>query len=325
MTTCFFILKFMTNKKKSKPKTPLKLGYIANLNESVLTALKFFSKEKQVFPKNLFSSLPIIVGSGNAYNIAKALFNSQAAIFADESSFKKTIKACQSLILKKVIKEVLVISASGEKDSVWELKLAKEKKLKTILFTCNRESTAAKMADKVFVFKKLPEPYTYNVSTYLGMILAQEKGDAKKIKSFIENLSWPKSLANYKAYSFVLPDELEPLAPMIEIKRDELFGSHLSLRAFSEGQARHAKFVIPRKEELVISLGENKYFGLKNSRWEIKTKKKMNFSLALSICYYIIGKIQEQKPAYFKKNIKNYCQSGSLAYNKKEGFSVIVE
>lgn len=298
---------------------------LANLDESVLAALDFFSQEKQVFPKKLFTSLPFIVGSGNAYNIAKALFNDQAAIFANESDFRKLSKSYQSLITKKVIKEALIISASGEKDSVWEIELAKKLKLKTILFTCNKDSKAAKIADQVFIFKKISEPYTYNVSTYLGMIMAQEKAKAQDIASFIKNLKFPSNFRDYKAFAFVLSDDLAPLAPMLEIKRDELFGPHLSLRAFSQGQARHAKFVNLWEKELIISLGENKIFGLKNNRWEINIKKNSSFSQALALCYYIIGKIQKNNPSYFQKNIANYCETGSQGYNKKQKISAIVE
>jgi hypothetical protein len=43
---------------------------------------------------------------------------------------------------------------------------------------------------------------------------------------------------------------------MLDIKRHELFGPKVSLRAFSFGEARHAKFVIRDKKELVISFGK---------------------------------------------------------------------
>lgn len=297
---------------------------LPNLDESVIAALDFFQTEKSVFPKNLFQNLPIIIGSGNAYNTAQVIFNDIPAIFASESNFQIIIKKYQKLIKKGLITEALIISASGEKDSVWELKLAKKMGLNTILFTHTKNSSATKLADKVYIFKKLPEPYTYNVSTYLGIMLAKDKKLAKEISSFIKSLSFPKNFAKYKAYSFILPNEISAIAPMLEIKRHELFGPHLSIRAFSEGEARHAKFVIPWDEELVISLGDNKFFGQSAHRWEIKNNKKFSNSLAMALCYFIIGKIQTSKPPYFKKNINEYCAQGSLAYNKEKEFSVIV-
>ena len=111
---------------------------------------------------------------------------------------------------------------------------------------------------------------------------------------------------------------------MLEIKRNELFGSYVSLRAFSFGEARHAKFVNNSDKELVISFGENKYFGLKANRLEIKIPRNAGSSFIMALSYYLVGKIQAAKPAYFKKNIASFCQTGPLAYGSKKPFSVIV-
>jgi len=298
---------------------------IPNLDESVLAALNFFIKESPKFPDKLFNALPIIVGSGNAYNAGRVIFRNQAGFFANESNFKKILKDYRPLIKTGLIKEALIISASGEKDSVWEIKLAKKLALKTILFTCESNSSAAKIADQVFIFKKLREPYTYNVSTYLAMILAAEKAQAKKILLALKNLPFPKDFANYKAYSFILPDEFIDIAPMLEIKRHELFGPRLSIRAFSQGEARHAKFVIPWDKELIISFGENKFFGAKKQRWEIKIEKQTKAALIMALSYFIIGKIQAIKPSYFKNHIKDYCNNGAIAYGETQPFSVMVD
>lgn len=307
-----------TNTKKVKTET------IPNLDQVVINALNFFDKEMPKFPKKIFSGIAFIVGSGNAYNAARVIFGDKAAIFASESNFKRIIRDYQPIINKAIIKEALIISASGEKDSVWELELAKKHGLKTILFTCSPDSSAAKLADKVFVFNKLKEPYTYNTSTYLAMILGATQESPKKILKAIKNLRFPRNFANYKAYSFILPDALADIAPMLEIKRHELFGPHLSIRAFSEGEARHAKFVNPWNKELVISLADNKFFGYKENRWEIKNVK-FEAALTMALCYFIIGKIQEAKKPYFRNNIAKYCLEGPKAYGKKSAFSVIVD
>jgi hypothetical protein len=113
---------------------------------------------------------------------------------------------------------------------------------------------------------------------------------------------------------------------MLEIKQRELFGPKLNIKAFSQGEARHAKYLIPWQKELVISIGEkNKYFGDKDSHWDINLPKNHNYAYMLSLTYYLIGKIQEAKPDYFKKNIENYCQEyGPKAYNKTKPFDIIV-
>lgn len=298
---------------------------LPNLNETLLKALDFFKKEEPPKLKLAISDLPIIVGSGNAFNTGKILFSKQLAIFANESNFINKLKSARSLIKKNIITQAIIISASGEKDAAWEIKEAKKNKLKTTLLTCSPNSSGAKLADKVIVYKKIAEPQTYNISTYLGMILSKTQENPKKIDEFIKKLKLKKSFNNYKAYSFILPDEFASITPMLDIKRHELFGPNLSIRAFSFGDARHAKFVMPTEKELVISLGKNKYFGLASHRWEIKLPKEYNYAFVMALTYYLIGKIQESKPPYYKKNIAKYCQEGPLAYGKKEAFDIIVK
>ncbi|MFA5871801.1 MAG: hypothetical protein WC858_03670 [Parcubacteria group bacterium] len=299
---------------------------IDDLNESVLKALDFFSKNRPpIFDLKKFN-LPFVVGSGNAYNTGLILFSDKAAIFADESNFKNIIKSYDPIIKKGLIKDAIVISASGEKDSVWEVELARKYGLKATLLTCSANSSAAKVANKVFVYRKIAEPYTYNVSTYLGMILSATRENPAQIKKLVQSLRLPKNFSKYRSYSFVLPDRFGNICPMLDIKKSELFGSHLSLRAFPEGHARHAKFVIPTEKELVMSIGvKNKYFGHPKHRWDVALPASASFGLVLCLTYYLVGKIQESKPPYFKKNIEAYCQDyGPKAYGKKEKFDLIV-
>jgi hypothetical protein len=296
-----------------------------SLNLSTIKALEFLSQNKLAKINLRKYAFPIVIGSGNAYNAGQIIFANQKAIFANESNCKEVFKKYQDLIKKKIVKETVIISASGEKDSVWEIKLAKQKKLKTTLLTCSPSSSAAKLADEVIAFDKLTEPYTYNVSTYLSMILAASGEKAQDILSFILKLNLPKNFRKYRAYSFILPDEVSNVAAMLEIKKSELFGPNLSLRAFSYGEARHAKFVIRERDELVISLGENKYFGDPKSRLEIKNIKNIGPGLSMALGYFLIGLIQEAKPDYFGKHIKNFCADyGYKAYPGAKPFSVIV-
>jgi hypothetical protein len=296
-----------------------------SLNLSTIKALEFLSQNKLAKINLKKYSFPIVIGSGNAYNAGQIIFAKQKAIFANESNCQEVFKKYQDLIKKKIIKEAVVISASGEKDSIWELKLAKQKKLKTTLLTCSPHSSAAKLADEVIAFDKLAEPYTYNVSTYLSMILAASGEKASDILSFILKLKMPSNFRRYRAYSFILPDEVSSVAAMLEIKKSELFGPNLSLRAFSYGEARHAKFVIREKDELVISLGENKYFGHPKSRFQIKNIKNIGPGLSMALGYFLIGLIQETKSNYFEQHIKNFCTDyGYKAYPGAKPFAVIV-
>lgn len=299
---------------------------IINLDQAVINALDLFAQNRP--PKLDISkfSLPFVVGSGNAYNTGTIIFSDKAAIFADESNFKSLIESYKPVIEKGLITQAIIISASGEKDSIWEIELAKKHGLFTTLLTCSPGSSATKIADEVLTYRKVAEPYTYNTSTYLGMILSATQEDPAAIKSLVEKIDLPESFSSYESFAFVLPDRFASICPMLDIKKSELFGPYLSLRAFPEGHARHAKFVIPSEKELVISIdSENKYFGDHNHRWNINLPENISFGGMLCITYYLVGKIQESKHAYFKDNIENYCNDyGPKAYGKDTPFDVIV-
>lgn len=299
---------------------------IINLSDDVLATLDFFTQNPPP-PLDISSfNLPFVVGSGNAYNTGTIIFSKQSAIFADESNFKTIIPAFEKAISNKLMTQAVIISASGGKDSVWEIELAKQYGLHTTLLTTKAESPAAKIANKTYVFLSIAEPYTYNTSTYMGMVLAATGENPQTIKEYISSLEIPENFDSYKAYSFVVPDTFLNVCPMLDIKKDELFGPHVSLRAFSQGHARHAKFVIRSKDELVISLGEkNDYFGDPESRWNIFPPKDMGFAGIMALTYFIVGKIQKSKPQYFAENIANYVNDyGPKAYGSDKPFDLIV-
>lgn len=296
------------------------------LDEIVKKSLYFFVKNPPpTFDVSKYS-LPFVVGSGNGFNTGKILFSKQAAIYADESQFKTMVTSYKPAIDKGLITDVVVISASGEKDSIWEVELAKQLQLKTTLLTCRSNSSAATIADDVYTYKSIAEPYTYNTSTYLGMILSGTGERAQDILAFIEHLTFPKDLSVYEAYAFILADAYMQIAPMIEKKRDELFGPHVMVRACAEGYARHASFVHPWEKELVMSIGfKNIFFGNPNHRWDILLPEHANYGTVMALLYYLCGKLQRVKPDYFSQNIEAFCTDyGPKAYGKPEKFDVIV-
>ncbi len=297
---------------------------LPNLDKIVISALDLFIN--QAPPKLILKrdSQPFVIGSGNAYNTGKIIFSKRPNVFANESNLKCKLIAHLELIKSGVIKQAIIISASGEKDASKEVSEAKKYGLETVLMTCDANSSAAKLADTSIIYKKIAEPQTYNTSTYLGMILSSSGEKAQDIKKFVTEFKIPKNFSKYSAYSFIIPDEMAEITPMLDIKKHELFGPHLSIRSFSYGEARHAKFVMPWEKELVISLGDNKYFGLPEHRLQIKMPKKYGAGLVMALTYYLIGKIQEAKTPYFKKNVAKYCQEGPKAYGKKEPFEIIV-
>lgn len=302
------------------------MNKIIDLDECVLTTLDFFATNPPPSLDINQFNLPFVVGSGNAYNTGLIVFSGKAAVFADESNFKEILPAYKKAIDQKLITQAVIISASGGKDSVWEIELAKKNGLETTLLTTKKDSPAAQIADKLYVFQSLDEPYTYNTSTYMGMILAATHENAAEIKHYIESLLFPDNFNTYKSYAFVLPDQFMNVCPMLEIKKDELFGPHISIRAFSQGHARHAKFVNRSQDELVISIGKkNEYFGEPNHRWDIFPPAAMSFAGIMAVTYYIVGRIQKSKQQYFKENIGNYVSDyGPKAYGSDKPFDLIV-
>lgn len=296
------------------------------LDEIVIQTLDFFVKNPTPsFDSNQFT-FPFVVGSGNAYNTGTIIFSGKAAVFADESNFRQLLPAYKKAIDEKLITEAVIISASGGKDSIWEIEEAKKYGLKTFLLTTKEDAPAAKLSDKKYVFQSIDEPYTYNTSTYMGMILAETKENPHEIKNYIEQIKLPNNFSEYKAYTFVLPDEFLNICPMLVIKKDELFGPHVSIRAFSQGHARHAKFVNRSKDELVITINaKNEYFGDQQGRLDIEIPNIFSFAGIMAATYYIVGKIQRSKPQYFKENVSNYVSDyGPKAYGSDTPFDLIV-
>jgi hypothetical protein len=319
-------IKMNYNENMSKIKQIMTSDKLPNLNASVLSGLDFFIKNEPPRLSRRQASFCFVVGSVNAYNTGRMLFADRPTIFAEESNFSELLKIYRPLIKNKTIKEAIIISASGEKDSVWEIRAAKKAGLKTTLLTCAPKSTAAGLADYNLLFEKNPEPYSYNFSTYLGMLLAATGERPQDIKKFVRSIKISKKLKLYNYFTFILPDRYRPIVDMINVKDDELFGPYSKLRAYSEGNARHAKFICESPRELVISFGQNKFFGLSKNRLNIKLPKNANYGTILSASYYIIGFIQAAWPAYFKKGLPDYCQkSGPRPYGQKKPFSIIVK
>ena len=300
---------------------------IPNLDQTVIQALDFFiANPPPSLDVKQFKS-PFVVGSGNAFNTGAILFSARDAKLADESNFRSIIASSNKKTQDGSLKDAVVISASGGKDSVWEIELAKQHGLKTTLLTTKAQSDAAKIADEVIVYKSIAEPYTYNTSTYMGMILSATGENPARIKEFIEGLKLPENFGTHKSFAFVVPDKFMQICSMLDIKDNELFGPHSAIRAYSQGHARHAKFVIRDPEELVMSLGQkNDFFGDPNHRWDVDLPNRIDYAGIMAMAYYIVGKIQGSKPPYFKENIARYVSGdGPAAYGPTtKPFTVIV-
>ncbi len=289
---------------------------LINLDEAVLKALNFFTTIKlPSLPANKFGR-PLVVGSGNAAVTGKILYAEQDAVFADESNYLQKLKAVPD------IDGAVLISASGGKHAPLIAHELQRRKIETVLLTNNHGAPARLCVPDTIVFPKLPEPYTYNTSTYLGMILAKTKENPKLILQHLQQIPIPKHLKRYDAFFLIVPEQLELVRELFLTKFDELFGGRVSGRVFTLSQAKHAKTVVPSDTELFISFGwKNTVFG--KNRMQIPLPAKAGYGMMMAVGYYTIGQIQKQHPPYFKRNIEQYVREAGKLFGER--ITVMVE
>ncbi|MEM4634139.1 MAG: hypothetical protein QW275_03225 [Candidatus Anstonellaceae archaeon] len=283
---------------------------LPTLDECVIDALSLFACQPPPKLDLPHFSRPLVVGSGNAAVTGKILFEGSDAVFADESTYLAKLSSIHS------IDGCVLISASGGKHAPIIAKEVSKRKLPIILLTNNPNAPASKFASHTIVFPKNPEPYTYNTSTYLGMVLAKTGENPLLIKKFLEGIRVPSNLGKYNAFFILVPLEMEPVREMFLAKFDELFGPKVVGRAFTLEQAKHAKTVVGSDSELFIGLGESAR-RLSRRCLDISLPPKASYATLIAAGYYIIGKIQGQHPPYFKDSIESYLERASKDFHEK--------
>ena len=294
------------------------LKNIPSLDTCVLGALELFSGAKIPRIKIPFKR-PLVVGSGNAEATGRILFEGEDCVFANESNFLEKLRRVRGL------GGVVVISASGQKHAPLVARHSKKRAKRVVLITSNPLAPAGKFADKIFVFPKQREPYTYNTSTYLAMILGKTLENPKKIHSFIKRKIEPigfSSLGKFKKYYLLVPPRFSEIRRMFHVKFIELFGREIARDVETTEYVKHATTVVPSKDELFISFGErNRIWG--RHKLNIPLSRAAGYGEIMAVGYYVIGKIQEAHKPYFKKNIERYCKEASRVFRQK--ISPIVE
>ncbi|MDA1197351.1 MAG: hypothetical protein O2779_05315 [Nanoarchaeota archaeon] len=283
---------------------------IIGLDECVLSALKLFIDVG--IPELHLGDYkrPLVVGSGNAAATGKIILEGSDAVFADEGTYLSHLGVVDGAIL---------ISASGGKHAPIIATELKKREIETRLLTCNKNAEAKTLVKETFVFPKQAEPYTYNTSTYMSMILGKTKEDPKKILDYITTTIVPlipTDFKNYTAFYLIVPARFDSMREMLLTKFDELFGSMVNGRVFTVGQTKHAKTVIANSKELFISFGEkNTLFG--EHRLDIPLPADADYAALMAIGYFVIGNIQKQHPAYFKDNIEEYVKNASNLFGSE--------
>jgi hypothetical protein len=285
---------------------------IINLDECVLNALNLFIEKK--IPKYHLNEFhrPLVVGSGNGAVTGKIIFEDTDAVFADESNYLRKLSSASG------VDGCILVSSSGGKHAPIIAKELKKRGIKVILLTNNDSAPAKEFCYKTYLFPKNSEPYTYNTSTYMGMIISKTKENPRRILLAINKLKpkIPKNLNKFDSFFFIIPEEFENISGMFLTKFDELFGPIISARVFTPEQDKHAKTIIQSDKELFVGLGyENKTLG--KNRFNIKIEKNMGYASMTALGYYFIGQIQKQNKPYFKDNIQRYVKEVSKIFNEE--------
>ncbi len=301
------------------------IEHIPDLDVAVLGALELFQKTS--IPKmNLgVYKHPLVVGSGNAEATGRIICEKVDALFASESNFEEKLRKIDA------IDGVVLISASGEKHAPIIAKKTRALGKHVTLITNSKNSSASHELDHLhdydeYIFPKNREPYTYNTSTYMGMILGATGEDAGEILKFIEERVTTFDLPDLSAYDkffLIVPARFSGIIRMLQVKFIELFGRVIAHDIETSEYMKHAVTVVP-SDELFISFGEeNTVWGNPKNRLFVPLPENADYGAMMAIGYYIIAQIQKQHQAYFKENIATYVVEASKAFGQK--ISAIVE
>ena len=168
---------------------------LPDLDVVTLAALELFENTQlPVLNVNRFRH-PLVLGSEGALATARAIFANQNVVFANENNY-------EAAIFSGEVDGAYIFSASGSKHAVTFAKALSQRDIPTVLVTNTKRSPAeiASPEMDVRVFPKNREPYTYNASTYMGMLLAATGENPTEIKDFIINKVAPVIPDNIGGY-----------------------------------------------------------------------------------------------------------------------------
>jgi hypothetical protein len=295
---------------------------LIDLDECVINALDLFMDPATAFPRPNLAQFkrPLVVGSGNAIATGKIIFDNKDAVYADEGSYPGKLDAIDQ------IDGVVLFSASGGKHAPDIADDVRARGKPIILFTCNPTPPAGEHVDEFHVFPSRPEPYTYNTSTYMGMMMScvvdDPKAEAARILDHIRNAvdptlkDWGRRLGDFDAFYLLVPEEFDLIRIMLATKFVELFARRIPRDVFTWEQSKHATTVVETPNELFLAFGrENTTFG--RDRLNIPLPANCSYPGIMAVGYYVIGKLQAQKPAWFKESIASFAERASKAFGQK--------
>lgn len=287
---------------------------LPNLDTVVLGALELFSSTPLPDLGTIPFKRPLVVGSVGAHVTGQIVFNTKPAVFADENNYQVKMQLPD-------IDGAVLLSASGGKHAIAIAEALKQRNIETYLVTNTPDAPASQFipTEHVLVFPKNREPYTYNTSTYLGMILAATHEQPEAIYSFIADElapSIPQNFGSYHAYVLVIPPQFALLRELLETKFDELFGPRITGRVFTTEEIEHAKTVVHSDDELFITFGVDIPSELLQGSTHIAlpTPPSTGYGGMMAVSYFVVGNIQRQHPPYFKDAVVSYAQTASKVF-----------
>jgi len=291
---------------------------LPDLDEIVLASLQFFSDFDLLKIDTKKYSKPLVIGSVNAFQTGKILFKEVDAVFADSGSYKDKLSNVGD------IDSVYIISASGGKHATEIAQEISKLDVPLFLITNNLEASAAKYVEQgnIFIFPHIREPYTYNTSTYMSMMLGSDNSiSSKQILEYLESNIFEidfNKLSEMEAFTLIVPTSFDIIKNFFETKFDELFQPKLSGRSFNIEEIKHAKTVIDSDKEFFISFGvENNYYGEEKNRLFIPIPQNCTPATFMAIGYYVIGQIQKLYPPFFKNEIVEYAKEASEIFDQE--------
>lgn len=314
----------MNDKQNFQALQDFTLDNLPDLDTVVLGALEMLAdKDLPEIDVSNFKR-PLVVGSGNAEATGRVIFGESDAVFASESTVDEKLANISD------IDEVIIVSASGAKHAPIIAKAARQAGKHVTLITNSPNSPARQELAKDeltdHVFPKNREPYTYNTSTYMSMLLGYTRENPAAIYKFISenvaNLQLP-DFSKFTKYYLIVPTKFAGIITFLQIKFIELFGRNVARDVGTTESILHANTVAPA-EEIFISFGEpNDTWGKPENRLNVPLPDNANYAAMMAVGYYIIAQIQKAQPQYFKQNIASYCKFISQKFG--EDIEPIVE
>ncbi len=293
------------------------INSLPNLDTAVLGALELF--QTTPLPRlDIDFKRPLVVGSGNAEATGRIIFANSDAVFASESDYQSKLEKISD------IDGVVLVSASGGKHAPIIARQAMSMVKPIALITNTADSAASQElkhaeTSREFIYPKNREPYTYNASTYMGMILGSTGEDPAAIHKYIQEqtaaLAYP-DFSHYDKYYLIVPPEFSGIIRMLQIKFIELFGRNIARDIETSEYVRHATTVAPA-DELFISFGEpNTTWGKPEDRFHVPLPDGANYGAMMAVGYYVVSQIQAAYPHFFKDNIENYTTEVSEIFGQ---------